>query len=254
MFKFLAVALVIGLASASPVDDRLIVGGFETTIEEQPWQVSLQVRSSHNCGGSIIGNEWVLTAAHCASSSGSYSVRVGSSRHASGGSIIKVKKVYQHEKYNPSITDFDFSLLELAEPLTFGNAIKSIALPNEDIKIADGIDALVSGWGATHNSSESNAVLRAAYVPIANQEYCDEQYRKSSGRPITDQMICAGYEQGGKDSCQGDSGGPLSIENDGARVVIGVVSWGRGCAQPSYPGVYGRVSSVRPWIRSISGI
>ncbi|XP_055325957.1 trypsin 5G1-like [Sitodiplosis mosellana] len=253
MFKLLLIGFVIGLASASPVDVRLIVGGFETSIEEQPWQVSLQVGTSHNCGGSIIGKEWVLTAAHCTNSTGSYYVRVGSSRYASGGSTIKVKKVYRHEKYNASITDFDFSLLELAEPLSFGDAVKPIALPSEDIKIADGVEVLVSGWGATQNSSDSNEVLRAVYIPIANQEYCSEQY-KYLGRPITDRMICAGFVKGDKSPCYGDSGGPLSVESDGDRVVIGVVSWGKDCGAPNYPGVFGRITSVRPWIKSLSGI
>lgn len=107
--------------------------------------------------------------------------------------------------------------------------------------------------GATQNSSESNAIIRAAYVPIVNQDYCNTQY-KPLGRPITERMICAGLENGGKDSCQGDSGGPLSIESDGERFVVGVVSWGRGCALPYYPGVYSRVSSVRSWINDITGL
>lgn len=107
--------------------------------------------------------------------------------------------------------------------------------------------------GNTKNSSESNAVIRAAYVPITNQEYCKKQY-ETIGDTVTDQMICAGFEEGGKDACQGDSGGPLSVESNGERVLVGVVSWGEGCAEPEFPGVYSRVSSVRSWIKSTSGI
>lgn len=103
--------------------------------------------------------------------------------------------------------------------------------------------------GNTHNSSESNEKLRAAVVPAANQNYCNTQY---NGR-ITPRMICAGYKEGGKDSCQGDSGGPLTIEVNGEVQLVGVVSFGRGCAEPNYPGVYARVTAVRSWIKRQTG-
>lgn len=142
------------LISASPFyrgfdPSGRIVGGFETTIEENPWQVSLQAYGSHNCGGSIIGKKWVLTAAHCASnSSASYlSLRIGSSYRRSGGSIVNLSRVVQHKNYNPSRIDFDFSLLELSKPLTFNDQIQPIALPEADTVIQDGAVCLVSGWG-----------------------------------------------------------------------------------------------------------
>ena len=88
-------------------------------------------------------------------SSNPFSVRVGSSNRTSGGSFIKVKQVYQHEKFNPFTDDFDFSLLQLAEPLTFGNTIQSIALASEDLIIEDGVEVRVSGWG---NKKKSNQI------------------------------------------------------------------------------------------------
>lgn len=104
--------------------------------------------------------------------------------------------------------------------------------------------------GNTQNSNESSETLRAAIVPIVNQAYCNKQYDGA----ITPRMICAGIQEGGKDSCQGDSGGPLVDENNGNLRLVGVVSFGRGCAQPNYPGVYARVTSVRKWIKTVSGI
>lgn len=104
--------------------------------------------------------------------------------------------------------------------------------------------------GYTQNSNESRERLRAAIVPIANQDYCNQQY----GGMITPRMICAGFKEGGKDSCQGDSGGPLVDKNRENAQLIGVVSWGNECALPNYPGVYSRVTSVRDWIREVSGI
>lgn len=88
-------------------------------------------------------------------------------------------------------------------------------------------------------------------VPVANQSYCNQRY----GGMITPRMICAGFKKGGKDSCQGDSGGPMTFDDDeGTRQLVGVVSFGTGCARPSYPGVYARVTSVRSWIKSETGI
>lgn len=93
-------------------------------------------------------------------------------------------------------------------------------------------------------------ILQMVQVPILNQQHCNKQYK---GR-ITDQMICAGYEKGGKDSCQGDSGGPLSTRISNRPLLVGVVSWGIGCARPDYAGVYARVTSVRSWIKSHTNI
>lgn len=97
-------------------------------------------------------------------------------------------------------------------------------------------------------------MIRAVKYPIVNQDYCYKQYQAGLGRPITDRMICAGLIEGGKSGCYGDSGGPLSIESNGTRVLVGLVSWGYDCAKPGYPEVYGHISSVRSWIKSISGI
>lgn len=105
--------------------------------------------------------------------------------------------------------------------------------------------------GNTQNSEESRASLRAAMVPVANQSYCNDRYNGM----ITPRMICAGFKEGGKDSCQGDSGGPMTFDVDeDTRQLVGVVSFGTGCAEPTYPGVYGRVTSVRSWIKSETGI
>lgn len=153
-------------------NDR-IVGGYETNIEEHPWQVSLQYGSSHRCGGSIIGNKWILTAAHCTVfvlfkqfkivfyglkiiiflivysgiTSNAFSVRVGSTKHASGGLIVKLKNYVNHPKYSRARLDYDFSLLELENELDFSDKIKAITLPVEDLKVSDGTICEISGWG-----------------------------------------------------------------------------------------------------------
>ncbi|XP_031625873.1 trypsin-1-like isoform X3 [Contarinia nasturtii] len=206
---------------------------------------------------------------------GPLSVRVGSTNLNSGGTIISVKRIHQHEEYNARTLNNDFSLLELAESLTYTDQIQPIALAAANTIIKDGTMAMVSGWGATH-TNESNEVLRAAFVPIVNRSQC----RRAYGGGITFRMICAGYEAGKKDSCQvrynkkmnlpsvstnvlfilnkfkGDSGGPLTYQNvrKGERELIGVVSFGNGCAKAQYPGVYSRVPAVRQWIKNKSGI
>ncbi|XP_055322491.1 trypsin-4-like [Sitodiplosis mosellana] len=250
--------LVFGSASANPLSHHnhvipKIVGGSASIIDENPWQVSLQYNNRHDCGGSIIGERWVLTAAHCITRNpGAYSVRVGSPLNQDGGSLIKVIRIVSHENYNADSMDFDFSLLRLAESLSFTDKIQSIALPNAYTAIEDEAWSLVTGWGVTKNKYELNGVLREVILSLMNQDTCNELYEGE----ITERMICAGYDDENSlhDSCQGDSGGPLSIESNGGRVLIGVVSWGKGCAESGYPGVYGRISSVRSWIKLVTGI
>lgn len=120
----------------------------------------------------------------------------------------------------------------------------------KDNPIAENKPLSSDSLGATQNASESNEKLRAVTVPIVSQSYCRKQY----GRVLTPRMICAGYRQGGKDSCQGDSGGPLTCVINNVRQLIGVVSFGAGCATPNYPGVYARVTAFRSWISQHSGL
>lgn len=176
-------------------------------------------------------------------------MRVGSSYHAYGGKLVPVKTIIRHENYDPYVIDFDFSLIELKKPLQFTESIQPVALPEQDFKVPSGGACSVSGWGNTQSIGESRNQLRVAIVPVVKQEDCEAAYG-GMGLTISPRMICAGYKEGGKDSCQGDSGGPLVYDG----VLNGVVSWGLGCAEAGYPGVYARVSAVRDWIKENSGV
>ncbi|XP_055918970.1 trypsin-1 [Eupeodes corollae] len=239
------------LKSDKPKLDGKIVGGYQINITDAPHQVSLQT-FSHICGGSIISPKWILTAAHCTAGKTAerFKIRLGSSETDKGGKVLRVTKLVQHEKFNYSSVDYDFSLLELSEEIVFSDTMKAASLPESEEEVfMDGDLCRVSGWGNTQNQNESRTSLREAEVPIFNHELCSDKYKKFGG--VTDRMICAGFLEGGKDACQGDSGGPL-INQKGT--LVGVVSWGYGCARPDYPGVYSRVSAVREWIREHSGI
>ncbi|XP_058984784.1 trypsin 3A1-like [Musca domestica] len=247
----LAIGLLVTLASAAhlPLDGR-IVGGYEVDIRDVPFQVSLQ-SYNHFCGGSLIAKRFVLTAAHCTDgnlpTAPMFSVRIGSTYSEKGGLLLRVLRIHQHEKYNYSFIDYDFSILELEDydenALPFKLTYAKLPRANEDLP--DGTLATISGWGGTKNPLESNAVLRAVEVPTVNRNACAQIFPT-----LSEQMMCAGYTEGGKDSCQGDSGGPLFRDN----ILYGVVSWGVGCALPDYPGVYARVSSVLPWIAEKTGL
>lgn len=176
-------------------------------------------------------------------------VRFGSSEAARGGELHKIVTIVQHKKFNYSNVDFDYSLLELAEPIAFDANKQPIKLPDLKDEFMDGDLCFVTGWGNTQNTDETREWLRQAEVPLFNQELCSDKYKEYGG--ITERMICAGYLEGGKDACQGDSGGPLVNE---AGFLVGVVSWGYGCAKPDYPGVYSRVSYARDWIKEHTGV
>lgn len=241
--------LTLAIPPRRPRLDGRIVGGQVANIKDIPYQVSLQ-RSYHFCGGSLIAQGWVLTAAHCTQGSAiEFSqVRIGSSRTADGGVLVGIKRVHRHPKFDAYTIDFDFSLLELEEYSAANITQAFVGLPEQDADIADGTPTRVSGWGNTQNALESAAVLRAVTVPKVSQLECTDAY--GGFGTITDRMLCAGLPEGGKDACQGDSGGPLAADG----VLWGVVSWGFGCARPKYPGVYSRVASVREWIASVSGV
>ncbi|XP_317174.3 trypsin-5 [Anopheles gambiae] len=229
---------------------KRIVGGFVIDISDAPYQISLQYDDDHNCGGSILSSKWILTAAHCINDNAPSkpTVRVGSSEHASGGTVIRVARIVPHPMHG-SKNNYDIALLELKNELTFSEKVQPIALPEQDEPIEEGTMGIVSGWGLTLSEADSNDVLRATNVPTVNQQECNKAYQSRYGG-ITAQMFCAGYKQGGQDTCRQDSGGPFVAEGK----LIGVISWGHECALAGYPGVYARVASVRDWIRTISGV
>uniref|UniRef100_A0A1B0GHB6 trypsin n=1 Tax=Lutzomyia longipalpis TaxID=7200 RepID=A0A1B0GHB6_LUTLO len=227
-----------------------IVGGKPVSIEDIPYQVSVNFFGQHLCGGSILSERFILTAAHCIiGATPDFTVRTGSNYSSTDGEVHKVRQIISHELYDEETTDYDFSIFELEDPITFSDTRRAVQLPEADEDIADGTVLKVSGWGDTKNHQESNYHVRTVSVPKVNQLECQANY--IFGAIISEQMFCAGYQEGGKDSCQGDSGGPVVDDNN---VQHGVVSWGKGCALPSYPGVYAKVSAVRNWIREISNV
>ena len=170
-------------------------------------------------------------------------VRYNSLNHNSGGQIVKVSEVFAHEKYDSWTTDNDIALLRLATKLTLKqeNAEK-IKLPSQGSDPSG--DVTTSGWGyLKEGSGVLPSDLQIVTIPVVERSKCNKAY---SNR-ITDAMFCAGLTEGGKDACQGDSGGPV-VDSSGN--LVGAVSWGRGCAQAGYPGVFTRVGMFIDWIKA----
>lgn len=211
--------LLSALRSGLQLSNDRIVGGYETTIEQHPWQVSLQFASSHRCGGSIIERNWILSAAHCTVyvkskatlfshqnysilislfvcsgiSSNTLSVRVGSSKHTNNGSIIKLKNYVIHPKYNGLRLDYDFSLLELEDAIEFNDKVQPITLPNQDLKIPDGTMCEISGWGEWNKENMNSSCV---IMNIVNEtgstknSYESGESLRAAMIPIVSQRYC----------------------------------------------------------------
>ena len=245
----------------SSVEPR-IVGGKPANITNFPYQVALifqpfdpnNIFNSQFCGGSIVNDQWILTAAHCSvgQSPAGVAVAVGVTdlTQPQAGRIFNVDRIVIHPNYNPATMQNDVALWHLAQPITFnGNypaaALRLVSPADVGTGVADpGVVATITGWGSLSFGGNYPFALQVGAAPITT----------ASAYPpgtITSDMIMAGYAQGGVDTCQGDSGGPLVVTN--AQKIImeaGVTSWGNGCAQAGYPGVYARVSWFYDWIIS----
>lgn len=247
--------LLIGLtqvASARP--SKFIVGGEPARQGEIPWMVSLQSRSGHFCGGSLIAKNWVLTAAHCVdgqSASSIPEVLVGlySQKQKGNAESFKVAKIIIHPQWNRRALDYDYALIQLSGE----SKVQPVLLNQADFRVNDAVPTMVvtAGWGLTSQSSWlTTDILNKVNVPMVSHQACNQSY----GGRITNQMVCAGYPEGGKDACQGDSGGPLYYPHaSGKHVLVGVVSWGEGCARPNKYGVYSKVSAAISWIKQHVG-
>jgi trypsin len=185
-----------------PLHQILIVGGQSTTISQVPYQASIRLSNTHICGGSIISKSYILTAAHCFSSTSPslYSIRVGSTYSNSGGTVIAIAAITKHPSYNNPTHNNDFALLRLKTPIkSFNSNVKSIALAAAGQSLKAGSQAKVSGWGALKESGSSTTRLQVVNVPLIGLSSCRTKY----GNLITSQMLCAGYPNGKKDACQG---------------------------------------------------
>jgi trypsin len=237
-----------------------IVGGQDAQPGQFPWQISLQRRSgtrfSHSCGGSILNERWVVTAAHCVDGARTRNLRVVAGDHNRNVNegveqTVTLARIVEHPNYNPSTSENDIALLELSSPLILSSARRTAAIglftPADS---AAGLDApgtlsTISGWGTTSESGSLPAVLKFAQVPVIS----DTEAREAYG-DIADSMIGAGFPQGGVDTCQGDSGGPLTLQTPAGPRLAGLTSFGIGCARAGLPGIYTEVSFFNSFILS----
>uniref|UniRef100_A0A8D2DZM9 Peptidase S1 domain-containing protein n=1 Tax=Sciurus vulgaris TaxID=55149 RepID=A0A8D2DZM9_SCIVU len=267
---FLTLLVVQASRAGSPVpvsENELvgIVGGHSAPRGRWPWQVSLRVYSYrwaawvHSCGGSLIQEQWVLTAAHCIqrkdADPSAYRVQAGDIFLYGDTKLLRVNRVIVHPDYVDATLGSDVALLHLAEPTEYSANIRPVKLSSFSDDITPRDQCWVTGWGyvSMFDSLPPPYRLQQVNVQVVENTVCEQQYHNATRhhhqeqRIILEDMLCAGSE--GRDSCFGDSGGPLVCKVTGSWTLVGVVSWGYGCALHDFPGVYARVQSFVPWIQ-----
>lgn len=292
MKLLIVLSLAIAAALALPVDDTkidpFIVGGVNALPGEFPFTVSIQWivlgLSTHVCGGVIINNVWVLTAAHCVTETptlGRLIILVG--RHNLG---VNEPTGVQHEidrqrsiihpdwREGPQVGPDDLALLRMVAPITYTDRIRNARLP-----VAHAIPvgpAVLSGWGSTGGQTLPN-ILQKTTKPVITLDSCRQAIfgLNLNGDLVDDTNLCTGPLTGGVSACSGDSGGPLVQGASPNEVVVGIVSWGITPYAPETPmwrtkinfsslfrcgaagapsGVYKRVSAYTNWIFANTGI
>ncbi|XP_025162329.1 trypsin-1 isoform X2 [Harpegnathos saltator] len=228
-----------------------IVGGVETEVNQYSWMAMLTYNKQFYCGASIINSLYAITAAHCINRFDPKLMMIRILEHDRNSTTesetqeFKVEKVIRHSGYSTVNYNNDIALIKLKRPIKFEGKMRPVCLA-EAGKTYTGSQAIVTGWGAIVEAGPVSQTLQEVTVPIISNGECRSMNYPS--RRITDNMLCAGYSEGGKDSCQGDSGGPLHVEENSIHRLVGIVSWGEGCAKPGYPGVYTRVNRYNTWI------
>ncbi|CAH0723384.1 unnamed protein product, partial [Brenthis ino] len=248
-------SLCLAVAIAAPSNPQRIVGGTVTSIDRYPYAAVLLYSWSglgnfgQSCGGAIINNRSILSAAHCFAGdvAAQWRVRVGSTNAHSGGVVHQTSRLINHPQYNHNSRtyDNDIAILQVTSAFIYNNNVQPGRIADHNYNLLDNQAVWAIGWGRTTFGGAPSEQLRHVQIWTVNQNTCRNRYALI--RPITDNMLCSGWlDVGGRDQCQGDSGGPLLH----GTTIVGVCSWGEGCAERYYPGVNARVSRYTSWIQS----
>ncbi|KAK0145982.1 Chymotrypsin-like elastase family member 2A [Merluccius polli] len=264
MMKFVLLAVLVagaygcGLPTFPPMVTR-VVGGEDVRPNSWPWQVSLQYNREgewrHTCGGTLISDQWVLTAAHCISKGKQYRVALG--KHSlvqteDSAVFMAPASIIVHEKWSPLFIRNDIALIKLEAAVTVSDAVMAACVPAAGVLLPNNTPCYVTGWGRLSTGGPIADNLQQALLPSVDHATCTQS--DWWGGMVRPTMVCAGGD-GVKAGCNGDSGGPLNCQNaDGAWEVHGIVSFGLGlsCNYPKKPTVFTRVSAYMDWINAVT--
>ncbi|XP_056600592.1 vitamin K-dependent protein C [Triplophysa dalaica] len=233
-----------------------VMGGTVGKKGESPWQaLILNHLGRFHCGGVLIDENWVLTAAHCLETSTRFSVRLGDYdryKHEQTEQTLLVKQHIMHPQYNPVTVDNDIALLQLSGPAKLSQYILPACLPSRNLAERmlhrNGTLTIVTGWGKDNETAQRfSSTLNFMEIPLVDHKECSKYMMNN----LTQNMLCAGVLGQIKDACEGDSGGPMMTLFHDTWFLIGLVSWGEGCGHRNKLGIYTKVSSYLDWIDSV---
>lgn len=265
------------------ISNRRIVGGAEAGFGRFPWQAMIRIGKAR-CGGALINSRNVVTAGHCVHNAqareirvylGEYELMKESEPLPRQEFRVRESFIHPYYEFTPQADRYDVAVLRLDKPVRYAPHIIPACLPTKNYEISEGVQAYVSGWGATKvNDPYRPLELQAVDVKVVESRRCEEWHARNKIEvKIYDDMMCAGHEAGEKDACQGDSGGPLmmqAVKNNKTNVkngtemvekvekkfsrwtLIGLVSAGYSCAKPGQPGIYHRLSKTADWISYVA--